>query len=156
MLTSVSTDHEGPEGTTSPGDVATDVQDGITRLNRRLRQARPLGEITQTQMSALVSLEIAGALTPTELAEIERVQPPTMTRIVAKLESNGWVTRAPHPSDGRQSILSATDAGRSVLAEQRLAKDAWLSLRLAELSEEERQTLRAAAEILVRVARDAN
>ncbi len=141
---------------TSPEDVATDVQDGITRLNRRLRQARPLGEITQSQLSALVSLEIAGALTPTELAEIERVQPPTMTRIVAKLEQKGMVARVQHPSDGRQSILSATDLGRDTLAETRLAKDAWLSLRLAELSEEDRRTLHAAAEILVRLARDAS
>jgi DNA-binding MarR family transcriptional regulator len=141
---------------TSPEDVATDVQDGITRLNRRLRQTRPLGEVTQSQLSALASLEIAGALTPTELADQERVQPPTMTRIVAKLEQKGMVARAPHPSDGRQSILSATELGRNTLAEARLAKDAWLSLRLAELSEEDRRTLRAAAEILVRLARDAS
>jgi DNA-binding MarR family transcriptional regulator len=134
--------------------LATNLQDGITRLNRRLRQVRPLGEITQTQLSALVSLQIAGSLTPTELADIERVQPPTVTRIVAKLEAKGLVERAPHPTDGRQSVLTATTLGRDVLAEQRRIKDAWLTLRLAELTDDERTTLQAAAEILTRLARE--
>jgi DNA-binding MarR family transcriptional regulator len=137
-----------------PETVATNLQDGITRLNRRLRQVRPLGEITQTQLSALVSLQIAGALTPTELADIERVQPPTVTRVVAKLEAKGLVERSPHPTDGRQSILTATEAGREVLAEQRRIKDAWLTRRLAELTDDERMTLQAATEILTRLARE--
>jgi len=134
--------------------VATNLQDGITRLNRRLRQVRPLGEITQTQLSALMSLRIAGSLTPTELADIERVQPPTVTRIVAKLESKGLVERSPHPTDGRQSVLTATALGLEVLAEQRRVKDAWLTLRLAGLTDDERTTLQAAAEILTRLARE--
>src|SRR5215831_7500537 len=95
--------------------LATELRDGITRLNRRLRQVRPLGEITQTQLSALTSLELAGALTPRELAEAERVQPPTMTKIVAKLEERGLVQRTPHPTDGRQVILAPSPAGRELL-----------------------------------------
>jgi DNA-binding MarR family transcriptional regulator len=138
----------------SPGGIATDLQDGITRLNRRLRQARPLGEVTPGQISALVSLELAGTLTPTELAEVERVQPPTMTKIIAKLEAKGLIGRSPHATDGRQSILAVTALGREVLAEQRRVKDAWLSLRLAELTEDERTTLHAAAELLKRLARE--
>jgi DNA-binding MarR family transcriptional regulator len=134
--------------------LAGNLQDGITRLNRRLRQVRPLGEITQTQISALVTIELAGSLTPTELAEVERVQPPTMTKIVAKLELKGLVERAPHPTDGRQSILSATVLGRDVLSEQRRIKDAWLTRRLDGLTEDERTTLQAAAELLVRLARE--
>ncbi len=134
--------------------VASNLQDGITRLNRRLRQVRPLGEVTQTQLSALVSLELAGTLTPTELADVERVQPPTMTKIVAKLEAKGLVERAPHPTDGRQSILSPTAAGRSFLAEQRRMKGAWLTRRLDGLTEAERTTLQGAAEILIRLARE--
>src|ERR1041384_2735448 len=95
--------------------LATDLRDAITRLNRRLRQVRPVGELTQTQLSALTSLDLAGALTPRELAEAERVQPPTMTRIVGKLTDLGLVERVPHPTDGRQVILSATRSGRAVL-----------------------------------------
>ena len=58
---------------TTPAETAAVVRDGITRLNRRLRQARPLGELTQSQLSALTSLELAGALTPTELDVVRLV-----------------------------------------------------------------------------------
>jgi DNA-binding MarR family transcriptional regulator len=133
--------------------LATELRDGIIRLNRRLRQVRPLGELTQTQLSALTSLELAGAMTPRELAEAERVQPPTMTKIVAKLEERGLVQRTPHPTDGRQVILAATEAGREILAQHERARDEWLGPRLAALTPEERDTLRRAAEILQKVAR---
>lgn len=132
--------------------LATLLRDAITRLNRRVRQSRPIGELTATQYSVLTSLELAGALTPTELADTERVQPPTMTRIVAKLEQRGLVQRNPHPTDGRQVILSATEAGRAIVAQHGQARDEWLAQRLAELSPEERDTLQRAAEILRRIA----
>ena len=64
---------------------ALGLREAITRLNRRLRQARPVGDLTMAQLSALTSLELADALSPRELADIERVQPPTMTKIIAKL-----------------------------------------------------------------------
>jgi DNA-binding MarR family transcriptional regulator len=134
--------------------LAEALRDAITRLNRRVRQARPVGDLTVTQLSALTSLELAGALTPRELADVERVQPPTMTKIVAKLEDRGLVQRTPHPTDGRQVILAATELGREVFAEHRRARDAWLTRRLAALTPEERDALHAAAEILNRIARD--
>jgi DNA-binding MarR family transcriptional regulator len=126
----------------------------ISRLNRRLRQARPVGELTQNQISVLHSLELAGALTPRELADAERVQPPTMTKVLAKLEERGLVQRTPHPTDGRQVILSATPAGRAVMSEQRRVKDEWLTRKLGGLPAQERETLRQAAEILDRIARE--
>jgi DNA-binding MarR family transcriptional regulator len=129
------------------------LRDAIARLNRRLRQTRPLGELTQSQLSALTSLDLAGALTPRELADAERVQPPTMTRIVSKLEERGLVQRIPHPTDGRQVILSTTESGRSVLAVNRRARDAWLGSQIAVLGAEERETLRRAAEIVDRISR---
>jgi DNA-binding MarR family transcriptional regulator len=129
------------------------VRDAITRLNRRVRQTRPVGDLTATQLNALTSLELAGALSPRELADVERVQPPTMTKIVAKLEERGLVQRSPHPTDGRQVILAATEAGRAVLAQFERARDEWLASRLAELRPEERDTLRRAAEILRKLAR---
>jgi DNA-binding MarR family transcriptional regulator len=133
--------------------LAMTLRDAITRLNRRLRQARPVGDLTVTQLSALTSLEFAGALTPRELAEAERVRPPTMTKIVAKLEERGLVQRTPHPTDGRQVILSATERGREVLAQFERQRNEWLARRLAALTPEERDALRRAAEILHRVAR---
>lgn len=136
-----------------PAQLATLLRDAITRLNRRVRQARPVGDLTVTQLSALTSLRLAGALTPRELADAERVQPPTMTKIVAKLEERGLVRRAPHPTDGRQVILSATDEGHAVLTRLEQARNEWLASRLAELSPEERDTLLRATEILHQVAR---
>jgi DNA-binding MarR family transcriptional regulator len=106
------------------------------------------------QISVLLSLDRAGALTPRELAEIERVQPPTMTRMVARLEERGLVQRTPHPSDGRQVILAPTAAGRALIADYHRERDEWLAQRLAGLTPPERQTLRQAAEILTRIAKD--
>src|SRR5262245_54546932 len=117
------------------------LRDAITRFNRRLRKAIPIGELTASQLSALTSLDLAGALTPRELADTERVQPPTMTKIVGKLEERGLVQRTPHPTDGRQVILSASEEGRAVVAEHRRARDAWLAQRLSGLTVEERETL---------------
>lgn len=135
--------------------LAAALRDSITRLNRRLRQARPIGDLTITQLSALTSLELSGALTPRELADAERVQPPTLTKIVAKLEERGLVQRTPHPTDGRQVILAATESGRAVVAEHRRARDEWLAKHLATLTPEERETLAKAAEILGRIGRSA-
>ncbi|WBB73161.1 MarR family transcriptional regulator [Micromonospora sp. WMMD1128] len=136
-----------------PAQLAPQLRDAITRLNRRVRQARPVGDLTVTQLSALTSLNLAGALTPRELADVERVQPPTMTRIVAKLEERGLVQRTPHPTDGRQVILAATEGGRAVLDQFERARNEWLADRLAALTEEERDTLRRAADILQGIAR---
>ncbi|GAA3765923.1 MarR family transcriptional regulator [Plantactinospora mayteni] len=137
-----------------PAQLATLLRDAITRLNRRVRQTRPVGDLTGTQLSALTSLELAGALTPRELADTERVQPPTMTKIVAKLEERGLVQRTPHPTDGRQVILATTDTGRAMLAQFDRARNEWLAGRLAELTPEDRDALQRAAEILQKVARD--
>ncbi|WP_207922767.1 MarR family transcriptional regulator [Micromonospora sp. KC606] len=136
-----------------PARLAPQLRDAITRLNRRVRQARPVGDLTVTQLSALTSLRLAGALTPRELADVERVQPPTMTKIVAKLEERGLVRRTPHPTDGRQVILAATEEGRAVLEQFERARNEWLAERLAALTEDERDTLRRAAEILQQLAR---
>jgi DNA-binding MarR family transcriptional regulator len=134
--------------------VAVLLRDAITRVNRRLRQTRPVGDLTVAQISALQSLDSAGALTPRELAEAERVQPPTITKIVARLDERGLVSRTPHPTDGRQAILSPSAEGRRLLAEHRRARDEWLAQRLAKLTPDERDTVQRAAEILTRIAKD--
>ena len=134
-------------------ELARTLREAITRLNRRVRQARPVGDLTFSQLSVLTSLQLAGALTPRELADIERVQPPTMTKIVGKLEDRGLVARTPHPTDRRQVILAATEQGRAVYAQFEEARNEWLATKLAELSPEERDTLEQAARILQQVAR---
>jgi DNA-binding MarR family transcriptional regulator len=134
-------------------ELAKTLREAITRLNRRVRQARPVGDLTFSQLSALTSLQLAGALTPRELADLERVQPPTMTKIVGKLEDRGLVARTPHPTDRRQVILAATEEGRAVYAQFERARNQWLAQQLALLSQEERDTLERAASILQTVAR---
>ncbi|GAA2509697.1 MarR family transcriptional regulator [Pilimelia columellifera] len=135
-----------------PYHLATQLRDAITRLGRRVRQARAVGDLTIAQLSALTSLELAGALSPGDLAEVERVRPPTMTKIVAKLEERGLVARTPHPRDRRQVILAATEQGREINARFGRERDAWLAQRLEGLSDADRRTLLAAAAILRRLA----
>ncbi|MDT4995761.1 MAG: hypothetical protein QOH97_5653 [Actinoplanes sp.] len=134
-------------------ELAKTLREAIQRLNRRVRQARPVGDLTFSQLSALTSLQLAGALTPRELADMERVQPPTMTKIVGKLEDRGLVARTPHPTDGRQVILVATELGRAVFAQFEQARNEWLAAQLAELTPEQRDILASAAAILQQVAR---
>ncbi|MFI5934930.1 MarR family winged helix-turn-helix transcriptional regulator [Actinoplanes sp. NPDC051494] len=133
--------------------LAISLRESITRLNRRVRQERPVGDLTFSQLSALTSLQLAGALTPRELADVERVQPPTMTKIVGKLEERGLVARTPHPTDRRQVILAATEQGRAVYAQFEKQRNEWLAQQLDELTPEERDTLEHAAQILHQVAR---
>jgi DNA-binding MarR family transcriptional regulator len=91
-------------------------------------------------------------MTPRELADAERVQPPSMTRIVAVLEERGLVQRSAHPTDRRQVILSPTETGAALIRENRRLREAWLARQLAALTPSERATLRDAAQILDRLA----
>ena len=134
-------------------ELAKTLREAIQRLNRRVRQARPVGDLTFGQLSALTSILLAGALTPRELADLERVQPPTMTKIVGKLEERGLVVRTPHPTDGRQVILAPTEQGRAIYAQFELARNAWLSEHLEQLGPDDRDVLFRAAEIMQQVAR---
>jgi DNA-binding MarR family transcriptional regulator len=157
MERSVTAERVTPEratpGRVTPEQLAIALREAITRLNRRVRQARPVGDLTFSQLSALTSLQLAGALTPRELADIERVQPPTMTKIVGKLEDRGLVARTPHPTDRRQVILAATEQGRAVYAQFERARNEWLAKQLAHLAPADRDALSRAAEILQQVAR---
>ncbi|HVF21098.1 MAG TPA: MarR family transcriptional regulator [Mycobacteriales bacterium] len=132
--------------------LSSELRIAVMRLARRMRQERATDTYTMSQLSALATLEREGALTLGALAAAEKVQPPSMTRIVASLEQAGLVRRTPHPTDGRQIHLAATPAGVKLLAADRLRRDAWLAKRLAELNVDERATLHDAAEILGRLA----
>ena len=134
-------------------ELARTLREAIQRLNRRIRQTRAVGDLTFSQLSALTSLQLAGALTPRELADVERVQPPTMTKIVGKLEDRGLVVRTPHPTDGRQVILAPTEQGRAMYAQFERVRNEWLAEQLATLSGEDRDVLVRAAEIMQQVAR---
>ncbi len=106
-----------------------------------IRSQRVDTSVTLTHISAMVTLRQHGPMNPSELAARERVQPPTMTRILATLEGRGLIARAVHPDDRRRTIIALTPAGRDLLRSERRARDAWLARRLALLTSEERQRL---------------
>ena len=143
--------------TRSDVGLATALRISVSRLARRLRvertsQGMPEAELSDTQFAALSALERHSAMTPGELAEHEKVQPPSMTRVIAVLEDRGLVMRAPHTTDRRQVVLTVTDGGRSVVLRARRRRDEWLTRRLKELTPQERATLRAAAPILEKLS----
>ena len=127
----------------------------VMRLARRLRAERdPSHDLSLNQLSVLGVLYRQGALTVGELAALERVQPPSMTRTVNCLADIGLVERQRNAADGRQVVVALADAGRHIVTEDRARRDAWLVRRLRALSAEERDALRAAAPILERLAQE--
>src|SRR5690348_14296650 len=94
----------------SETELAAELRTSLMRLVRRLRRTRPDTSLSLTQLGALGTLDRHGAMTPGELAEHERVQPPSMTRTVKALEELGYVTRTPHATDGRQVVVVLTPA----------------------------------------------
>jgi DNA-binding MarR family transcriptional regulator len=142
--------------TRSDAGLANGLRISVSRLARRLRVERAGGlaesGLSDTQITALAVLERQTAMTPGELAEHEKVQPPSMTRVITALEDRGLVRRAPHPTDRRQVVLTVTDEGKSLVNHFRQRRDAWLAMRLRELTPRERTTLRAAGPILEKLS----
>ena len=118
------------------------------RLARRLRAERLDETLTLTQLSALAAISKRGPLSPSTLAELERVQPPSMTRVITALEARGLVARSIHPNDRRVSVIEVTAAGRRLLTADRRRRDAWLARMLEGLDEEQLELLRAIAPVL--------
>ena len=118
-----------------------------------MRAARAPSDLSLGQWAALRTLDSHQPMTPSELAGHEKVQPPSMTKILAALESHGYVTRTPDPVDRRQVVVAANAAGRELLADDRRRKDKWLSQRLAMLEPDERAALAAALPVLEKLSR---
>src|SRR5690606_7445183 len=128
-------------------ELASRLRLAITRTARRLRQEAGEG-LTPTLVAALATIERLGPLTPSELADVERVKRPSATRIVAQLDAAGLVSRAAGPRDGRVSLVSATGEGRALLRRLRKRKNAYISRRLRGLSEADLKAMEHAAELL--------
>ncbi|HEX8753909.1 MAG TPA: MarR family transcriptional regulator [Solirubrobacterales bacterium] len=143
-----------PEAKDTPlTDSAAKLRLAIVRTARRLRQeaASEATGLTPTSTAALSTIERHGPLTPSELAEIERVKRPTVTRTLGCLEREGLIERTPDPADGRSSLVSLNGAGRERLRRLRSRKNAYLARRMRDLSAGEVETLERAAEILDRM-----
>ena len=128
----------------------------IARLSRRIRQQAAItgDELTVSAQGALATIERFGPITLGELAGVEQVRPPSMTRIVARLEEYGYATRVVDPADRRVARAEITPAGRELLARSRTRKDAYLAQRVALLTDDERATLARAVPLLERLQDD--
>ncbi|HSI94197.1 MAG TPA: MarR family transcriptional regulator [Jiangellaceae bacterium] len=132
--------------------LASALRIAVMRLARRLRNEREDVSLTLTQLSTLGTLARLGPLPLGELAAAERVQPPSMTRIVSGLEERGLAVREADPKDRRLVIVRLADEGKALLAADRRRRDAWLNHRLRELSPDERAVLRQAVPVLEKLA----
>jgi DNA-binding MarR family transcriptional regulator len=135
---------------TSLTDLAARLRMAIVRTARRLRQeaAVEASGLTPTATAALATIERHGPLTPSELAELERVKRPTITRTLGGLDGEGLIARTPDPSDGRSALVSVNGAGRERLRRLRGRKNAYLARRMRSLPVDDLRTLERAAEIL--------
>lgn len=129
--------------------LASQLRLSVMRLRRRLANERhPDNELSLGAMAVLGSLYRHGELTVGELATLERVRPPSMTRTITCLEEGGQVTRRPHDTDGRQVVVALTVTGKATVIADRRSRDAWLARQLSGLTPHERAVLREAAPIL--------
>ncbi len=134
-------------------DLAGRVREGVGRLNWRMRAERDPNGPGPAVLAVLSRLYRAGTHTPSELAAAERLQPQSLTRILAGLTERELVTRTPDPDDGRRSLIRITPDGLAVLREYSIQRERWLATALeSTLSPTERQLLKLASELLMRVA----
>lgn len=134
-------------------EIAARLRLSATRLARRLRKEAG-GGLTPSQLSALAAVHHHGPLTLGELADYERVAPPSITKVVAKLEADGLLARQVDPGDRRVSRVRSTKAAERLLAEHRRRKTAWLTTRIHELTVAEQLRLAGALDLLDRLCAD--
>ena len=128
-------------------EIAARLRLSATRLARRLRQESGAG-LSPSQQSALAVIANHGPLTLGALAEHERVAPPSITKVVSKLECDGLVTRFPDPADRRICRVAMAPEGEALLEESRRRKTAWLTARISELDPERQRRLADALDVL--------
>jgi DNA-binding MarR family transcriptional regulator len=147
----------GPEAGERPAQLppafVAKIRRGATRLARRMRLERPVESLSPTKLAVLAHVSRWGAATPGEIASAERLQPQSLTRVIAELEAEGLITRERDEHDRRQYLLDLTQAGLDALAADMRARDAWLDeALLAELTETERQVLYLAGTLMDRLS----
>lgn len=141
------------DGQGSSEELPTRLRLAVMRLARRLRQqAEP--DLTPSMLSAMANIEYRQPVTLGQLAEAERVTPPTMSKIVGRLEDAGLVARAVDPDDKRIQRLSLSHNGVKLIARNRSRKNAYLARKLRKLEPEEAAKLEAAVEVIEKILED--
>ncbi|MGP9683073.1 MULTISPECIES: MarR family winged helix-turn-helix transcriptional regulator [unclassified Brachybacterium] len=135
-------------------ELAAELRRVLLVSSRILRSRTASDEVSASQFSVLAFLDRSGESTPGSLAEFEHVSPPVMTRILGRLEDAGLVVRSTHPGDGRQVLVTLTELGVQVVLQGRAERDGWLRTRIEAADPQERETLRAATELLRRTLID--
>jgi DNA-binding MarR family transcriptional regulator len=132
--------------------VAGELRVLIGKLKRRLREEAHLGDFTWSQVEVLVRLEREGPATVSSLARAEGVRPQSMGETLSALKTAGLVSGAPDPNDGRQTVLSITDACRELIRAGRAAREDWLFRAIrTKLAPAEQEELARAVELLKRL-----
>ena len=130
----------------------------VLRLGRRLRAERPFSapagpSITLSSLGLLATLHREGPMPAARLAEAERLQPQSLSRLIPRLEADGLLRRTVGRTDRRTLVLAVTAAGRRAVRDDIAARRAWLERAMGEsLSKPERERLREAAELMLRLA----
>lgn len=134
-------------------DPAALIARAVLRLGRRLRAARPQGSVSLSALALLATLLRLGPMTAARLAREERLQPQSLSRLLASLDGQGLIARRRDAADRRGTIIEITAAGRSAVGRDMAARRAWLdqAMEMA-LDAEERARLAEAAELMLKVA----
>ncbi len=128
-----------------------DFTQAIGLLVRRVRAAAASHELSLTEAAVMSRLAKHGPATTADLARAESMKPQSMGTTIAALEEMGLVERKPHPTDGRQVNIELTAKGAAVRKSAGDAKRTWLAQAIAQLDEQERETLFKAGEIMKRL-----
>lgn len=136
---------------TAPDQLADALRPLLLRLSRRLRQEAQKAGVSALDAMLLMHIHRNPGIGVCDLADAERLSRPTMSGHVKRLEAAGWVARADHAEDGRRSGLAVTPPGEARLEEIRKLRNDWLSSRLTQLADAERQQIAQAAPALLKL-----
>jgi DNA-binding MarR family transcriptional regulator len=131
--------------------VVADLTLAVGQLLRRLRTEADPGELNLSQAGVLARLDRDGPMTTADLARAEAMKPQSMKTILASLETEAFVEREPHPTDGRQILFAITRKGKAERKRRTSAKRAWLLNVLAEFEPDDIATLAAAIPLIKRL-----
>jgi DNA-binding MarR family transcriptional regulator len=131
-----------------PTLLANRLRPVLLRLNRQLRREIHSLGVTGGQVSLLVQIKYRPGIGIRELAALERMSVPGMSKFISRLEEAGLVHRAPVEGDQRRVGLTLTPAGQKVLRSVKSKRTAWLAARLRDLDPEELEAIDAAIEPL--------
>jgi DNA-binding MarR family transcriptional regulator len=129
-------------------DLADRLHSTAIHLLRQVKVQDAATGIAPARLSALSVLVFGGAMSLNDLARAEQVRPPTMSRIVDALESEGLARRTVNPQDRRAVVIEATEKGTAILWQGRKRRVKFLARRLSRLSEAERKQIENAVQAI--------